>query len=53
MPKVPANQNPDSRQGSEGTVSLHNKSYDALTKDIGTPPGSNTRGLPPKEEGTK
>ncbi len=48
-----ANQNPDDRQGGEGTKSLHNKSWDAMTKNIGTPPGNNEAPVPAKDVGTK
>ena len=51
--KVPANQNPDSRQGGEGTNSFHGKSYDALLKNIGTPPGNTAAEMPAKDVGTK
>ena len=46
-------QSSDAAQGGEGTVSLHNKGYDALTKNIGTPPGNTQATVPAKDEGTK
>ena len=46
-------QSSDNAQGGEGTASLHNKGYDALTKNIGTPPGNTEAVTPPKDEGTK
>jgi hypothetical protein len=50
--EVPSNQNPDNRQGGEGTVSLHNTSNDALLKSIGKP-GNDHENAQPKESGTK
>ncbi len=47
------NQSTDNDQGGEGTNSFHNKSYDALTKNIGTPPGNTEAPVPPKDVGTK
>ncbi|MHC4093992.1 MAG: hypothetical protein ACYSVY_27590 [Planctomycetota bacterium] len=35
MSDIKERQSSDSKQGGEGTNSLHNKGYDALTKDIG------------------
>lgn len=52
MPKVPANQNPDSRQGGEGTTANPGNTGEALTKSIGRP-GDNHEVVPPKESGTK
>lgn len=43
----------DSKQGGEGTVSLHNRSYDPMLKNIGTPPGNTQAPTPPSDEGTK
>lgn len=43
----------DSAQGGEGTVSLHNRSYDPMLKNIGTPPGNTQAPTPPSEVGTK
>jgi len=50
--EVPANQNPDSRQGGEGTVSLHNTSNDARLKSIGKP-GNDHENSQAKDVGTK
>jgi hypothetical protein len=47
-------QTTDSDQGGEGTNSFHNKSYEALTKDIGLNPiGNTTGGEKPLDDGTK
>lgn len=46
-------QSTDKDQGSEGTVSLHNKGWEAMTKNIGTPPGNTQAAVPPKDVGTK
>ncbi len=48
-----ARQTSDAAQGGEGTRSLHNKSFDPLLKNIGTPPGNTQAVLPSKEVGTK
>ena len=53
MANEKARQSSDAAQGGEGTVSLHNKGYDALTKNIGTPPGNTQAPTPQKDEGTK
>ena len=53
MSDIKTRQSTDSKQGGEGTNSFHNKSYDAMTKSIGTPPGNTQAPLPPKETGTK
>lgn len=50
--EVPAKQNPDNRQGGEGTVSLHRSSNDALLKSIGRP-GNDHENAQPKDSGTK
>ena len=50
--EVPANQNPDNRQGGEGTVSLHNTSNDAILKSIGKP-GNDHENAQAKDVGTK
>ena len=54
MPKAPVNQNPDSRQGGEGTrIGYPNgASYDALTKSIGRP-GDDHENAQPIKSGTK
>jgi hypothetical protein len=46
-------QTSDSKQGGEGTRSLHRKGWSALTKNIGTPPGNTQAVLPDKKVGTK
>ena len=46
-------QQSDSAQGGEGTNSLHNKSWDAMTKNIGTPPANTAAEVPAKDVGTK
>ena len=52
MSDIKERQSSDSSQGGEGTNSLHNKGYDALTKDIGSV--ANTQAsVPAKDEGTK
>lgn len=43
----------DSKQGGEGTRSLHRKGWEALLKNIGTPPGNTQAPTPPKDVGTK
>ncbi len=53
MSDAKSRQSSDNAQGSEGTVSLHNKGWDAMTKNIGTPPGNTQAPTPPKEVGTK
>jgi hypothetical protein len=53
MADAKTRQQTDSKQGGEGTNSLHNKGWEALTKNIGTPPGNTTAELPPKDVGTK
>lgn len=46
-------QTTDSKQGGEGTNSLHQKGWDPLLKNIGTPPGNTQAPMPPKDTGTK
>jgi len=46
-------QTTDSDQGGEGTRSLHQKGWDPMTKNIGTPPGNTAAPVPPKDVGTK
>jgi len=46
-------QSSDAAQGGEGTTSLHNKGYDPMLKNIGTPPGNTEASVPKKDEGTK
>lgn len=46
-------QSSDNDQGGEGTRSLHNKGWDAMTKNIGTPPGNTQAPVPAKDDGTK
>jgi hypothetical protein len=53
MSDIKERQTSDSKQGAEGTKSLHNKGWDALTKNIGTPPGNTQAPTPPSDEGTK
>ena len=53
MSEIKARQQTDSKQGGEGTNSLHNKGYDALTKNIGTPPGNTQAPEPDNKIGTK
>jgi hypothetical protein len=50
--ETPSKQNPDTRQGGEGTVSLHNTSNDALLKSLGKP-GNDHENVQSKESGTK
>lgn len=47
------NQESDSSQGGEGTNSLHNKGWDPMLKNIGTPPGNTEATVPAKDERTK
>lgn len=53
MSDMKQRQQTDSKQGGEGTTSFHNKSYDPLLKNIGTPPGNTQAPVPAKDEGTK
>lgn len=53
MSDAKSRQSSDAAQGGEGTVSLHNKSWDAMTKNIGTPPGNTEATTPPSDVGTK
>ena len=53
MSDMKQRQHTDSKQGGEGTTSFHNKSYDPLLKNIGTPPGNTQAPVPAKDEGTK
>ena len=53
MTDMKQRQHTDSKQGGEGTNSFHNKSYDAMTKNIGTPPGNTQAPVPAKDVGTK
>lgn len=46
-------QSSDSKQGGEGTRSLHQKGWDPMTKNIGTPPGNTQAPVPKKDVGTK
>lgn len=46
-------QTTDSKQGGEGTNSFHQKGYEPLLKNIGTPPGNTEAPMPPKDSGTK
>ncbi len=51
--EVPSNQNPDSRQGGEGTTANPgNNNPGALLKSLGRP-GDNHEVVPPKDSGTK
>ncbi len=52
MSDIKERQSSDSKQGGEGTNSLHNKGYDALTKDIGAVQNTVAE-VPAKDEGTK
>jgi hypothetical protein len=53
MSDAKARQTTDAKQGGEGTNSFNGKSYDPMTKNIGTPPGNTKAPMPPKDEGTK
>ena len=58
MSDLKANQTTDSKQGGEGTNSLHNKSYDPMTTSVNASTGVNAekskdKNLPPITEGTK
>ncbi len=53
MSDAKSRQSTDAAQGSEGTVSLNGKSYDPMTKNIGTPPGNTEAVTPPSDVGTK
>lgn len=46
-------QSTDSKQGGEGTRSLHNKGWSPMLKNIGTPPGNTQAPMPSKDVGTK
>jgi len=50
--EVPSVQNPDNRQGGEGTTSLHNTSNEARTKSLGRP-GNDHEVSQAKDVGTK
>jgi len=52
MSDAKTRQQSDSKQGGEGTNSLHNKGYDALTKDIGNVENTVAE-VPAKDVGTK
>lgn len=53
MASMTERQTTDSKQGGEGTNSFHNKGYDPMLKNIGTPPGNTQAPEPPAETGTK
>lgn len=53
MSDIKERQSTDSKQGGEGTNSFHNKSFDPLTKSIGTPPGNTQAPVPAQDVGTK
>jgi hypothetical protein len=53
MSDIKERQSSDSAQGGEGTVSLHNKGYDPMLKNIGTPPGNTEAPEPADDTGTK
>jgi len=53
MSDAKARQQTDSKQGGEGTNSLHNKGWDPMTKNIGTPPGNTQAPTPDSKVGTK
>ena len=53
MSDMKARQTTDAKQGGEGTNSFDGKSYEAMTKNIGTPPGNTAAPMPNKDEGTK
>ena len=46
MSDLKSRQTSDAQQGSEGTVSLHNKGYDAMTKDISNVENTEDAGKP-------
>ncbi len=50
--EVPSNQNPDSRQGGEGTTINPANTGEALLKSIGGP-GDRHEDVPAKDSGTK
>ena len=53
MSEIKERQSSDSAQGGEGTNSFDGKSYEAMTKNIGTPPGNTQAPVPAKDEGTR
>lgn len=53
MSDIKERQSSDSKQGGEGTNSLHNKGWDPMLKNIGTPPGNTQAPVPAKDVGTK
>jgi len=53
MSDINKRQKSDDAQGGEGTNSLHNKSWDPMTKNIGTPPGNTQAPEPADKTGTK
>lgn len=53
MSNIKERQSSDSKQGGEGTNSLHNKGWEPMTKNIGTPPGNTQAPVPDKNVGTK
>lgn len=46
-------QHTDSKQGAEGTRSLHRKGWSPMLKNIGTPPGNTKDPGKPLKDGTK
>jgi hypothetical protein len=46
MPDMKERQSTDSDQGGEGTNSLHNKGWDAMTKDISNVENTEDKGKP-------
>ncbi|NIO40797.1 MAG: hypothetical protein GTO41_11830 [Burkholderiales bacterium] len=52
MSDIRERQTTDSKQGGEGTTSLHNKGWDFLSKNIDNVENT-AEPLPPKDQGTK
>lgn len=53
MSDIKSRQSTDSKQGGEGTNSLHNKGYDPMTKNIGRPGNTTGGDKVGSKEGTK
>jgi hypothetical protein len=53
MSDIKERQSSDSKQGGEGTRSLHQKGWSPETKNIGTPPGNTQAPEPADDTGTK
>ena len=53
MSDMKSRQSSDAAQGGEGTNSFHQKGYEPMLKNIGTPPGNTQAPMPSKDSGTK